>query len=95
LQSGYEEAAYAAHRADLRCQLALLKKKSARREYVSPNAFVDAYAGLRDQANTLTWLESTYATDSHVMVELRDERFDFVRQEPRFKKIWDNVPLSH
>jgi TolB-like protein/DNA-binding winged helix-turn-helix (wHTH) protein/tetratricopeptide (TPR) repeat protein len=95
LQSGYEEAAYAAHRAHLWRRLALLKKKSARGEYVSPTAFVDAYSGLRDKANTLRWLESAHATDSHVMVELRDERFDFVRQEPRFKKIWDNVPFSH
>ena len=39
------------------------------------------------------WLESAYATDSHVMVELRDERFDFVRQEPRFKRIWTMSPF--
>jgi tetratricopeptide (TPR) repeat protein len=92
---GYKAAAETARRTDLQRELQLLKKKSARREYVSPTAYVYMYAGLRDRENTLLWLESAYAADAHVMVELRDERFDFVRQEPRFEKIWDNVPFSH
>jgi hypothetical protein len=50
---------------------------------------------LRDKENTLRWLESAYAADAHVMVELRDESFDFVRQETRFRQIWENVPFSH
>jgi TolB-like protein/DNA-binding winged helix-turn-helix (wHTH) protein len=94
-RDGYKEAAETARRTDLQRELQLLKRRSARREYVSPTAYVYLYAGLGDRENTLRWLESAYAADAHVMVELRDERFDFVRQEPRFKRIWDNVPFSH
>ena len=94
-RDGYKRAAETARRTDLQRELQLLKRKSARREFVSPTAYVYIYSGLRDKENTLRWLESAYATDAHVMVELRDKGFDFVRQEPRFKKIWDNVPFSH
>ncbi len=93
--SSYQEAANEARRIHLHRELQQLKNKSARREYVSPSAYVYVYAGLRDKENTLRWLESAYAADAHVMVELRNEMFDFVRQEPRFRQIWDNVPFSH
>jgi len=93
--SNYQDAANAARRTYLQRRLKQLEKKSAHREYVSPTAYVYAYAGLRDKENTLRWLESAYAADAHVMVELRAESFDFVRQEPRFRQIWDNVPFSH
>jgi TolB-like protein/tetratricopeptide (TPR) repeat protein len=92
---GYQEAASAARRAQLLRQLDRLKKKSAQRKYVSPTAYTFVYAGLRDKENTLKWLDAAYAGDSHVMTQLRDETFDFVRQEPRFQKIWGNVPFSH
>ena len=91
----YQEAANSARRTHLERELQELEKKSARGEYVSPSAYVYVYAGLRDKKNTLKWLESAYAADAHVMVELRNERFDFVRQEPRFKEIWEHVPFSH
>ncbi len=94
-RNGYEQAADAVRRTNLQHELQQLKKKSARREYVSPTAYVNVYAGLRDRENTLRWLEPAYAADAHVMLELRDERFDFVREEPRFQHIWENVPFSH
>jgi predicted Zn-dependent protease len=92
---GFLKAAEAAKRADFERDLRELKKKSARKEFVSPTAYVDTYARLHDKENTLKWLEAAYVADSHVLVELREERFDFVRQEPRFKKVWDNVPFLH
>lgn len=94
-RGSYKVAAETVRRTDLQRELQLLNRKSARREFVSSTAYVNIYCGLHDKENTLRWLESAYATDAHVMVELRDDRFDFVRQEPRFKKIWDNVPFSH
>jgi TolB-like protein/DNA-binding winged helix-turn-helix (wHTH) protein/Tfp pilus assembly protein PilF len=94
-QAGFEKAADWARYEHLQRELDRLNKKAALGEYVSPSAYVYAYAGLRDKENTLRWLEAAYAGDSHVMVELRNEMFDFVRQEPRFQKIWQNVPFSH
>jgi TolB-like protein/DNA-binding winged helix-turn-helix (wHTH) protein/Flp pilus assembly protein TadD len=92
---GYHRAADAARHACLLRDLDGLKKKAARGEYVSPSAYAFTYAGLRDRENTLKWLETSYASDSHVMTQLREHDFDFVREDPRFIKIWDNVPLLH
>ena len=91
----YQKAAYVARRTHLQKELQQLKKKSAQDQYVSPSAYVYVYAGLHDKKNTLRWLENAYAADAHVMVELRNETFDFVRQESRFRKIYENVPFSH
>jgi TolB-like protein/DNA-binding winged helix-turn-helix (wHTH) protein/thioredoxin-like negative regulator of GroEL len=92
---GYHRAAEAARHASLLRDLDGLKKKAARGEYVSPTAYAFTYARLRDRENTLKWLEISYASDSHVMTQLREHDFDFVRKDPRFKKIWDNVPFLH
>ncbi|WP_433970066.1 tetratricopeptide repeat protein [Tunturiibacter gelidiferens] len=92
---GYQKSAEAARRFNLERQVRELKTKSALGNYVSPTAYVYVYADLHDKENTLKWLEAAYGADAHVMVELRDEKFDFVRQEPRFQKIWGNVPFSH
>jgi TolB-like protein/DNA-binding winged helix-turn-helix (wHTH) protein/Tfp pilus assembly protein PilF len=91
----YQEAASAALRTHLQRQLQQLKKKSAQHQYVSPSAYVYVYAGLCNKQSTLQWLENAYRADAHVMVELRNERFDFVRREPRFRKIYEDVPFSH
>jgi hypothetical protein len=49
----YQQAADAARRTYLQRQLVQLKKKSAKRLYVSPTAYVNVYAGLRDKRNTI------------------------------------------
>jgi hypothetical protein len=92
---GYQRGAEAARRFNLERQVRELKRKSAHGNYVSPTAYVYVYADLKDKENTLKWLEAAYGADAHVMVELRDEKFNFVRYEPRFQKIWNNVPFSH
>jgi hypothetical protein len=53
------------------------------------------YAELHGRENILKWLAVAYTTHAHVMTELRDDRFDFVRQDARFRRIWDNVPFAH
>jgi hypothetical protein len=92
---GYTLAAQAANRANLFLDLQQLNKKAGAGNYVSPSAFANVYAELRDRENTLKWLAIAYITHAHVMTELRDDRFDFVRQAPRFRRIWDNVPFAH
>jgi TolB-like protein/DNA-binding winged helix-turn-helix (wHTH) protein/Tfp pilus assembly protein PilF len=92
---GYHRAAEAARHACLLRDLDGLKKKAVRGEYVLPSAYAFTYAGLRDRENTLKWLETSYASDSHVMTQLREHDFDFVRDDPRFKQIWDNIPFLH
>jgi len=92
---GYTLAAHAADRASLIFDLQQLSKKAGAGTYVSPSAFANAYAELGDRENTLRWLATAYTSHAHVMTELRDDRFDFVRQDPRFRRIWDNVPFAH
>lgn len=92
---GYAFAAHAASRARLSLDLQKLNKKVGAGTYVSPSAFANAYAELDDRENTLRWLATAYTTHAHVMTELRDDRFDFVRQDPRFRRIWDKVPFAH
>ena len=94
-QKGYAFANQAANRASLLLDLQQLDKKASAGNYVSPSAFANVYAELRDRENTLKWLATAYATHAHVMTELRDDQFDFVRQDPRFRHIWDNVPFAH
>jgi TolB-like protein/DNA-binding winged helix-turn-helix (wHTH) protein/Tfp pilus assembly protein PilF len=92
---GYTFATHAASRARLLLELQPLNKKAGAGAYVSPSAFANVYAELGDRENTLRWLATAYTTHSHVMTELRDDRFDFVRQDPRFRRIWDKVPFAH
>jgi len=92
---GYAFATHAANHASLILDLLQLNKKAGTGNYVSPSAFANLYAELRDRENTLRWLATAYTTHAHVMTELRDDRFDFLRQDPRFRRIWDNVPFAH
>jgi tetratricopeptide (TPR) repeat protein len=92
---GYTFAVHAANRARLLLDLRQLNKKAGAGTYVSPSAFANVFAELGDRENTLMWLATAYTTHAHVMTELRDDRFDFVRQDPRFRRIWDKVPFAH
>jgi len=60
---------------------------------MSPNAYVFTYAGLRDLEQTLLWLLA-YRENSHVMAQLRDSAFDFVRSDPHFQEIYRTIPFS-
>ena len=96
LRPGNNEIAIAAaSRSHFLKQLHDLTIRSAAHKFVSPTAYAFVYAGLHDRQETLHWLEEGYRADAHVMVQLREPAFDFVRQEPRFQEIYRKVPFSH
>jgi TolB-like protein len=90
----YAAAADAAQLSHLRRALQALDERRNKHEYVSPTEYVDTYAGMRDTRMTLRWLEHAYREHSHVMVELRSERFDFLRHDPHFEKLYKQVPFE-
>jgi tetratricopeptide (TPR) repeat protein len=68
-----------------------LQEKARRGIYASPADFAELYIGLGEQAKAMDWLERAYAEHSSAMVELRDRRYDPVRNLPRFQAIFRNV----
>jgi tetratricopeptide (TPR) repeat protein len=93
--SGYTIAAAEAQRVHLLRELQKLENKRAKGEYVSPTAYTDIYAGLKNREETLRWLDEAYRQHSHVTVELLDERFDFIRHDPHFESIFRSIPFYH
>jgi tetratricopeptide (TPR) repeat protein len=93
--SGYTKAAAEALRVDLLRELLKLENKRAKGEYVSPTAYTNIYAGLKNREETLRWLDEAYRQHSHVAVELLDERFDFIRHDPHFESIFRSIPFYH
>jgi adenylate cyclase len=63
-------------------------KRMARHRYISPGLFVDAYVGIGDKNQALTWLERGYEEHDEWMIwtkvwPLNDE----LRSDPRFEAI--------
>jgi hypothetical protein len=91
--SGYTKAAAAARRVyDLK-ELRKLDDKRAKNEYVSPSAYVSIYAELQNREETLRWLDQAYRDHSHIMLNLQYEIFDFIRQDPRFDRMYRSIPF--
>jgi TolB-like protein/DNA-binding winged helix-turn-helix (wHTH) protein/Tfp pilus assembly protein PilF len=93
--SGYTKAAAEAQRVHLLRELQKLENKRVKGEYVSPTAYTNIYAGLKNREETLRWLDEAYWQHSHVAVELLDERFDFIRHDPHFESIFRSIPFYH
>ena len=90
---GYTKAEAAAMRSMILRGLERMQQKSANNEYTSPTAFVRIYAQLKNREETLRYLEQAYREHSPVVLELRSEGFDFIRDDPRFDKIFRSIPF--
>ena len=90
---GYTKAAAAAKRVYMLRQLQKLEDKRAKNEYVSPSEYIYVYSGLQDREETLRWLNQAYREHSPDVLQLRLERFDFIRQDPRFISLYQSIPF--
>lgn len=90
---GYKKAADAAQHTYLLRQLQKLEDKRAKNEYVSPSQYVQVYSGLQDREETLRWLDQAYREHSFVVLTLKDDHFDFLRNDPRFDKLYRSIPF--
>jgi hypothetical protein len=69
--------------------------RMSEREPVQARVFAWSYAGVRDTAQTLAWLEKAYAEHSGEMVALKvSPAYDFLRGEPRFHSLLQRVGLG-
>jgi TolB-like protein/DNA-binding winged helix-turn-helix (wHTH) protein/tetratricopeptide (TPR) repeat protein len=91
--SGYTKAAAAAQRVYSLRQLQKLEDKRAKKEYVSSSAYVVYYAGLQDREETLRWLDRAYREHSQAIFTLKMDMFDFLRNDPRFDKLYRSIPF--
>jgi TolB-like protein/Flp pilus assembly protein TadD len=67
----------------------------AKRRYVTPNARLAVYLGLGDKEKALDGLEKSYQDQDGVCWQLKiDQRYDSLRNEPRFQAILKNVGLD-
>jgi len=67
----------------------------AKRQYVSPTAFVTIYLGLGEKEKCLDWLEKAYEQQDSACWYLKiDQIYDSVRNEPRFQAILKKVGLE-
>jgi TolB-like protein/DNA-binding winged helix-turn-helix (wHTH) protein/Flp pilus assembly protein TadD len=65
------------------------------REPLQARVFAWSYAGVGDTAQTLAWLEKAYAEHSGEMVSLKvSPAYDFLREDPRFKRLLERVGLG-
>ena len=65
------------------------------REPVQARVFAWSYAGVRDTAQTLAWLEKAYAEHSTELVTLKvSPVYDFLREDPRFQRLMQRVGLG-
>lgn len=85
---GFREAKLVTEREDNLAQITRLKEREHAGKYVSPAAFAERYARLRDKDNAYPWLLEAFRERSSLMIELgfRDD-FDFMRSDPRFKEL--------
>jgi adenylate cyclase len=64
----------------------------AKKRYVTPGARVPVYLGLGDKEKTLGWLEKCYQEQDGICWQLKiDQRYDPVRNEPRFQALVEKV----
>ncbi len=67
----------------------------SRSEPVQARVFVWGYAGVKDTAQTLAWLEKAYAERSGEIVSIKvNPAYDFLRGTPRFQRLLDRVGLG-
>ena len=67
----------------------------AKSKYVSSFQIAAIYAGLREKDQAFAWLEKAYEERSDGLVNLRaDQRFDSLRNEPRFQALLKKVGLD-
>ena len=67
----------------------------ANKRYVTPGARVPVYLGLQDKEKILDWLEKCYDDQDGACWWLKiDQRYDGVRNEPRFQAILKKVGLE-
>ncbi|MFL5449360.1 MAG: winged helix-turn-helix domain-containing protein [Gemmatimonadales bacterium] len=65
------------------------------REPVQARVFAWSYAGVRDTAQTLAWLEKAYAEHSGELPALKvSPVYDFLRGDPRFERLLQRVGLG-
>jgi TolB-like protein/DNA-binding winged helix-turn-helix (wHTH) protein/Flp pilus assembly protein TadD len=80
--------------AEARRAIQQLLRMSAR-EPVQARVFAWSYAGVGDTAQTLAWLEKAYAEHSGEMPTLKvGPAYDFLREDPRFKRLLERVGLG-
>jgi TolB-like protein/DNA-binding winged helix-turn-helix (wHTH) protein/Flp pilus assembly protein TadD len=64
-------------------------------EPVQARVLAWSYAGVRDTAETLAWLEKAYAEHSGELPSLKvNPAYDFLRGEPRFQRLLERVGLG-
>ena len=67
----------------------------AKKRYGTPGARVPVYLGLQDKEKILDWLEKCYDDQDAVCWTLKiDQRYDGLRNEPRFQAILKKVGLE-
>jgi TolB-like protein/DNA-binding winged helix-turn-helix (wHTH) protein/Flp pilus assembly protein TadD len=65
------------------------------REPIQARVFAWSYAGVKDTAQTLAWLEKAYGERSGELVTLKvSPAYDFLRGEPRFERLLERVGLA-
>jgi TolB-like protein/DNA-binding winged helix-turn-helix (wHTH) protein/Flp pilus assembly protein TadD len=70
--------------------------QSAGHQTVQASYLAGAYSGLRDTAQTITWLERAYAEHPSELVTLKVEpAWDFARGQLRFKRLLERTGLSN
>jgi len=62
-------------------------------EYVSPSKYAQIYAELNNREETLRYLEQAYREHSSVVLNIKDDHFDFLRNDPRFDKLYRSIPF--
>ncbi len=87
-QRGFPEAKLVTEREDNLAQITRLQERERSGKYVSPAAYAECYARLRDKDDAYRRLLEAFRERSSLMIELgfRDD-FDFMRSEPRFKDL--------
>jgi predicted Zn-dependent protease len=86
--------AHAGRRTDALRALSELQTRR-RTGYVPAAAFIQAYAGLNDNDQTLAWLEQGYKEQSNLMQWIKVEpTFDPLRSDPRFVDLLRRVGLN-
>src|ERR1700730_13607742 len=67
----------------------------AESKYVSSYQIAAIYAGLREKDQAFAWLEKAYEERSDGLVNLKvEQRFDSLRNEPRFQALLKKVGLD-
>jgi TolB-like protein/DNA-binding winged helix-turn-helix (wHTH) protein/Flp pilus assembly protein TadD len=65
------------------------------REPVQARVYAWSYAGVGDTEQTLGWLQKAYAEHSGELVALKvSPAYDFLREDPRFKRLLERVGLG-